>query len=208
MSWHVADAAATRFLCSWSFVHGGVSHYLPSLLSSISTSIQSTTKGTWWRCVLISPLEEATLLLSWFPAGVEHAALVWTVLLHHAHHRRLITVTHYLSPISSWTPFLPSASCGGVPEPHRGPRRPGGLQCLRRRPSTLQCPLLTWLIRPQKEVAAPGVALVELATLVGTVLAHSQEECILTTVTHNDITAGVYTTASTSTWWKSWLLGP
>lgn len=151
-----------------------------------------------WRFVLIRPLEEATLLLSWFPAGVEHPALVWTVLLHRARHCRLIAVTHRLSHVSSRTTLLSSASSRTVPEPQRGPR-----WSLQRRSSTLRRPLLTRLIRPQEEVAGPGVALVELTTLVGTVFAHGQEDRILTTVTHNDVTVG-----DTATCWRSWLWGP
>lgn len=162
----------------------------------------------WWRFVLISPLEEATLLVSWFPAGVEHPALVWSFLLHRARHRRLVTVTHRLSHVSSCTSFQPSAFFRGVSEPQRGPRRLGGPWCLQRSPSTLRRTLLlTWLIRPQKEVAAPSVALVELATLVGAVFAHGQEERILTTVTHNDITTGVHTDTA-ATRWRAWLRGP
>lgn len=200
MSRHVADATGTGFLSSWRFVSGGISHYLPSS-PSISTTIKSTNKTTLWRCILISPLEKATLLVSWLPTGVEHPALVWTILLDCARHRRFITVTHSLPCRSSCNPFMSPVFPKSVPEPQREPLRLGGQWCLQRRPSTLRCPLLTWLVCPQKEVAASRVALVELATLVGTIFAHGQEECVLTTITHNDITA-------TAGQWRLWLRGP
>lgn len=148
-------------------------------------------------------MEEATLLFSWFPTCVEHPALVWTVLLHRARHHCLVTVTHYLSRMSSCTTLQPPSSSRVVTDPQRGPR--WGRQ---RRPSTLWRPLLTWLICPQKKVAVPSVALVELATLVGAVFAHSEEERILTTITHNDITVGVYTGSTTTTCWRARLWSP
>lgn len=64
---------------------------------------------------------------------------------------------------------------------------------------------MAWLVGPQKEVAVPGVALVELATLVGAVLAHGQEDGILTAVTHDDVAVGV---AAATTQWRFWLWGP
>lgn len=199
MSRHVADAAGTGFLSSWGFVRRGVTRDLPSLLPSISTAIKSTTKTTWWRCVLIGPLKEATLLVSGLPAGVEHPSLVRAVFLHRAHHCRLITVAHRLAWMFPHAPLLPYACCRGVPETQRWPR---GLWVLR-------CPLLTWLVRPQKEVAAASAALVELATLIGTVFSHGQEERILTAVAHDDITVGVCNdTAATWRRWRSRLCSP
>lgn len=199
MSRHVADAAGARFPGSRRFVGGGLSRDLLPLLPCVSTTIKTTTKHTWWRFILIGPQEEATLLVSWFPASVEHPALVWPVLLHRARHRCLVTVTHRLSRVSSCTPLLPSASSRGVPEPQGEPR--WGLQ---QRTSTPRLPLL---IRPQKEVAAPGVALVELATLVGAVFAHGEEDRVLTAVTHDGLAAAVHT-ATAATRWRSWLRGP
>lgn len=150
----------------------------------------------WWRCVLISPLEEATLLVSWFPTGVEHSSLVRAVLHHCACHRRLITVTPCL-------PHIPQAVC----EPYRGPWRLWGLRHLKRRPPRLWRLLLTWLICPKKKIAAPRVAFVELATLVWAVFAHGQKQCFLSTVTHNDVFVAVPTDA-VHTWWRSRLWGP
>lgn len=162
---------------------------------------------TWWRYVLISPLKEATLLLSWLPTGVEHATLVWTVLLHRSRHGCLVAVAHHLFQMSWCTRFLPSASFRCVSESHRWPRRLGSPRCWRWQPSILWRPLLTWLICPKKEVAAPGVALVKLPALIRAVFAHSQEECILTTVAHDRVTAGVYTHTA-ATWWRRRLWGP
>lgn len=177
MSRHVADAAGARLLSSWWFVSGRVSKRLPPFPPAVSAAIKRTAEGSWWRwCVLIRPLEEATLLVPWFPAGVEHAALVGTVFLHRSCRCRLVAVAHGLTRVSS----------AGVPESHRLPCR--SLWRLQWSPSTLRRPLLIRLVCPQEEVAAARVALVELSALVGTIFAHSQENSILATVAHDDIT--------------------
>lgn len=152
----------------------------------------------WWRYVLVSPLEEAALLVSRLPAGVEHAALVGAVLLHRAGHGVVVAVAH----------GVPSAASGRVPEPQRGPgslrrpmRRQRGPSALRRRP------LLIRLICPQEEVAGPGVALVELAALVEAVFAHRQEERVLAAVADDHVATGFHADAA-ATWWRSGLGGP
>lgn len=153
------------------------------LTHTVSVCTCASVTLTWRWCVLVGPLEEATLLLSGLPAGVEHAALVRAVLLHGARHRRLVAVAHHLPHVAGVAP-----GAGG-----RVPRRLGRLWCLQRWPSGRgQCwrPLLARLIGPQEEVAAPGAALVELAALVGAVLAHRQEDGILTAVAHDDVAVG------------------
>lgn len=143
----------------------------------------------WWRHVLISPLEEATLLVSGFPTRVEHPALVWTLLLDSECHHRLTAVTHDLPRVSSVSASLLSPSFT-VPEAYRGPQRP----------LILRVPRLIWFIRPQKEVAAASITLVELTSLVGTVFAHSEQESVLTTVTHNGIVVGVHAAPASYFW--------
>lgn len=137
--------------------------------------VRASVTLTWWRCVLVGPLEEATLLLSGLPAGVERAALVWTVLLHCARHRRLVAVARHLPHVAAVDPRA------GVPLRLGGLRRPQGQPPCRWRP------LLARLIRPQEKVAAPSTALVELAALVGAVLAHRQEGGVLTAIAHDDV---------------------
>lgn len=145
----------------------------------------------WWRRrhVLISPLEEATLLVSGFPTRVEHPALVWTLLLDSECHHRLTAVTHDLPRVSLVSASLLSPSFT-VPEAYRGPQRP----------LILRVPRLIWFIRPQKEVAAASITLVELTSLVGTVFAHSEQESVLTTVTHNGIVVGVHAAPASYFW--------
>lgn len=200
VSRHVADAAGAGFLGGRGSTGSAVSNRSPPFLPSISAGVKSSTETAWRRDVLIGPLEEAALLVPRFPTGMERAALVRAVLLHRAGHGRVVAVAHGLSRLPR---VAPSAASGGVPEPQRGPGR------LRQRgPSALlRRPLLARLVRPQEEAAGPGAALVELPTLVGAVLAHGQEESVVTTVAHDGVAAGVDGNAG-ATWWGSRLRSP
>lgn len=126
---------------------------------------------TWWD-VLVGPLKETTLLLSWFPTSVKHTAFIGPILHHCSGHGRFITVTHGIPSVSSTRPSV-SKPLICVAKPKRRPRRLRGRSRRLAPPCGLPRSLVTLLICPEEEITVPRVALVELPTLIGTFLAHS-----------------------------------
>jgi len=131
-----------------------------------------------WSHILVCPPEEPTLLITWFPAGVKHSSLVWSIFHDGPGHCRLITVTHSFTIITSR--YIAKASWG-----------PGRLRILSQGSSAPSgwC-LLSRKISPQEELTVSCVALVELTASIGTLFANSENNGILTTVTHNGTALG------------------
>lgn len=140
-----------------------------------------------WCHVFVCPLEEATLLLPGFGAGVELPPLIGPILLDGACDGWLVALanraTSRIGAVASKKPWASPSSW--ALEFCRAPSYKGlgqrGAQWSR------LASVLRVLISPEKKVAGAGAAFVKLPALVGPFLAHGQEQGFIPAVAHHGI---------------------